>query len=343
MLNKMKSRVTSQVVQKLDAGSVYGGTLIEGNIGLYDAMKMGGLDFQVAKFPLYGNLGTKTPKFVKAPISDVQGIFRTDTNEFLGTCKGRYSIVQNLDAFKWAEKIIGHDGACVTSAGALHGGKFTWICIDLGGFDVVPEDEVRKHMLILNSHNGKTNVVIQMMPYRIACQNVLDFSFGSRRDSTSIPFKIRHTNSAQLKLDEVQQVLGYAHDQFDAVQASFKRFQEIRLTPEDRLKVIYSGLGVPKQQLVAWTKGKLDKQPQWVNQSQIMERLIEEGPGTELAGVKDSLWGTFNGMNSFYEHVRTIRGSDKNPDNAVESRLFADAHRKKLQVFNACNEFASRS
>ncbi len=336
---KLLSRVDSQVVQKHDAGSIYGGTLIEGNVGLYDAMKLGGLDFQVEKVPLYIN----NKKFIKIDPDEEQAIIRTDTSQFLGTCRSRYNIVQNLDALRWAERVIGRDGACVTSAGVLHGGKYTWLCIDLGGFDVVPGDEIRKHMLIMNSHNGKTNVIVQMLPQRIGCQNVLDFSFGSKRDTSSIPFKIRHTGSAMLKLDEIQKVLAFAHEQFAEVQEAFGRFKEIRVTPEDSQTIIRNALGVTKSQITKWDKGQVDKQPQWVNQATVMQELIERGPGMDIPGVRGSLWGTFNAINSFYEHIRTIRGAQRNPDVAIESRLMGDSHKKKLRAFKVCNEFAAKN
>ncbi len=341
--DKMLGRVTSQVVQEHDAGSIYGGTLIEGNVGLYDAMKLGGLDFEVTKAPLYTRIpGQNPPKFVAVNPDEEMGIIRTDTNQFLGTCRSRYNIVQNLDALRWVEKVIGKDGACVTSAGALHGGKYIWLCIDLGGFDVLPGDEVRKHMLIMNSHNGKTNVIVHMLPHRISCQNVLDFSFGAANDASFVPFKIRHTGSAMLRLEEVQQVLAFAHEQFDEVQEAFKTFQQIKVNPDQSKAIIYNSLGVTKKQLEKWSKGQVDKQPQWVNQASVIEGLIDKGPGTDILGVKDSLWGTFNAINSFYEHVRTIRGAQRNPDVAIESRLMGDSHKKKLRAFKVCNDFAER-
>ncbi len=340
--NKMLGRVSSQVVQAHDAGSIYGGTLIEGNVGLYDAMKMGGLDFTVEKAPLYTRIpGANPPKFVPVDTQEEMGIIRTDTNQFLGTCRSRYNIVQNLDALRWVEKVIGRDGACVTSAGALHNGKYIWLCIDLGGFDVVPGDEVRKHMLIMNSHNGKTNVIVHMLPERIGCQNVLDFSFGAKSDTT-IPFKIRHTGSAMLRLEEVQQVLAFAHAQFDEVQEAFGQFQKIKVNPDESRAIIYNALGVTKTQLTKWDKGQVDKQPQWVNQAAVIEGLLEQGPGVEIRGVQGSLWGTFNAINSFYEHIRTIRGAQRNPDVAIESRLMGDSHKKKLRAFKVCNDFAAR-
>lgn len=42
-----------------------------------------------------------------APIDNTYGIYRTDKNIPLGIVKGRYTTVQNIDAFKFFDKAIG--------------------------------------------------------------------------------------------------------------------------------------------------------------------------------------------------------------------------------------------
>ncbi len=332
------NRVTSQVVQKGDVGAVYGGVQIERSMTLYEAMKLGGLDFEVKKAPLYVN----DRKFIKVDPDEEQAIIRVDNSQFLGTCRSRYHIVQNMDAFKWLEQIVGVNDACVTSAGVLYGGKYTFVCLDLGGFDVLPGDEVRKHMLVLNSHNGKTNVVILMLPYRIHCQNALDFSFGVKGGGQT-PFKIRHTGSAHVRLEEIRRVIEFTHDQFDQVQEMFKMFRNTKVTDAQHEMLVRKMLGIPNKVWEKYQKGDLPKRPQWAGQMNDIARRLVEGPGSDVPGVMGSLWNSFNAMNGFYEHDRPVRNSQKNPDVAIQSRLIDDGHHKKIKAFQVCADFARRN
>jgi phage/plasmid-like protein (TIGR03299 family) len=326
----MKSRVTSQFMMQGDIGRVYGGVEVNGALGLQAALKTADLDWEVGLQPIVMDDESKTP------IPGHFATYRKDTNFPLGVVKSRYTPVQNQDAFSWLQDVIGKDDACVTSAGALHGGRYTWVCLDLGGFDVLPEDEVRKHMIVLNSHDGSSNLLAQLLPHRIVCQNVLNFALGAGGGSE--PFKIRHTDTAMVKLSEVQRVISIAHESFNEVQETFGQFKEIPVTSEQSTNVVYSSLGVTEDDLKEFNTGEYKKQPQWVNHANLINEVIAKGPGCDIPGVGGTLWGTFNGINSYYDHVRTVRGAGDNPDNAIESRLMGHAARMKTKAFVACRD-----
>ncbi len=329
----MSNRVASQFVQKGDVGSIYGGVQVDGALGLKDALVTAGLDWTVAidKIRMAKKTGGKV-------IPGHFATYRTDTGDPLGIVKTRYTPVQNKDAFSWLENVIGQDGACITSAGALHGGRYTWVCIDLGGFDVLPDDSVRKHMLVLNSHDGSSNLLVQLIPHRIVCQNILNFSFGSRDGAGSEPFKVRHTDTAMVKMSEIQRVISIAHHNFDEVQEAFKLFRETPVTEEQNQNLIYASLGVTEDDLEEFSKGEYKKQPQWVNHAELINQVIADGPGADIPGVRGTVWGTFNGINSYYDHVRIVRGAGANPDNAIESKLMGHAAKMKTRAFEVCND-----
>jgi phage/plasmid-like protein (TIGR03299 family) len=334
----MKSRVESQFVQHGDIGAVYGGTIVDNSLSIDEALKESGLDWEVGVDRV--RMAKKTGGKV---IPGFFATYRMDTGDPLGIVKTRYNPVQNRDAFAWLRYIIGVDGACVTSAGALHKGRYTWVCIDLGGFDVLPEDAVRKRMLILNSHDGSSNILVQLLPHRIACQNILNFSYGVKKGDGdenygggSDPFKIRHTGTAMIKLSEIQRVIGVANTNFDRVQASFEAFKSTTVTPEQNDAIIYAALGVTDEDRNLYNAGEFEKTPQWVNHFGLINDVIEKGPGSDIKGVRGTVWGAFNGINSYFDHIRTVRGSEKNPDNAIESKLMGHSAKMKVKAFDAC-------
>ena len=327
----MRNRVASQFVQRDDIGSVYGGVQVDGALSIQDALVTAGLDWPVAidKIRMAKKTGGKV-------IPGYFATYRTDTGDPLGVVKTRYTPVQNKDAFSWLQEIIGVDGACVTSAGALHGGRYTWVCIDLGGFDVLPEDSVRKHMLVLNSHDGSSNLLVQLIPHRIVCQNILNFSFGDKSDISSDPFRVKHTGTAMIKMSEIQRVISIANCNFNEVQEVFNQFKKTPVTEEQNQNIIYDALGITEKDLVEFNAGEYKTQPQWVNHAELINEVIDEGPGSNIPGVRGSIWGTFNGINSYYDHVRIVRGAGINPDNAIESKLMGHAARMKTKAFEAC-------
>ena len=329
------NKVASQMVQRNDVGSVYGGVQVDGNKGLMETLDLADLNWEVdtREISMSDRNHTKIPGYFAT--------YRKDNNTPLGVVKSRYCPVQNRDAFKWIEDVIGSDQACISSAGALYEGRRTWVCVDLGGFEVVPDDEVRKHMLVMNSHDGSSNVLVQLLPNRIACQNILNFSLGARGNNSSSPFKIKHTDTAMMRLSEVKEVLAIANRGFDEVHSAFDMFKDTPITFEQGKDVIHRSLGVTKDDFEEYNSGKSDRLPQWVNQSKSIIEVIEKGPGSDIPGVRDSLWGTFNGINGYFDNVRTIRGSEKNPDTAIESKLMGNAAKMKTKAFEVCLEVAN--
>jgi phage/plasmid-like protein (TIGR03299 family) len=327
------SRVDSQIVMAGDIGSVYGGKIIDSKMSIRDAIVEAGLDWEVriSESAYAGDKRTKIPGY-----RSTFGVNPDGSRFGLGIVKSRYVPMQNWDAFKPFQSFIG-DKACVESAGVLHGGRYTWICIDLGNFDILPEDQIKKHLLIINSHDGSSNILAQLMPNRLACQNMLNFSFGSGGGSE--PFKIRHTGSALVRLDEVKNVMSIANEGFDKVQDAFHIMRDTRVSSEDHNIIIRNALGVTEEDRQKFLEGDYDKQPQWVNRIKEIDRVFEIGPGMDMPGLRGTVYGTFNALTGYYDHFRHVRGSGSNPDNTVESKLLGHAAEMKTKAFKACMDF----
>lgn len=272
---------------------------------------------------------------------------RSDTGEALGIVKTRYEPLQNHDAFAWIDSLVGHEGACVSSAGALFGGRMTWVCVDLGGFEIVPDDEIRKHLLVFNSHDGSTNLLAIMLPHRLACQNMLNFYLGKGSDS----YKIRHTDGAKVKMAEIDKVLAIAYRSFGEAQGAFQRMQRTPIEGDDARNLIYDCLlgEDADKSLVDLSEGKFNKTPTWVKQAEIIEHIMETGPGHQFGA--GTVWGVFNGVNGFFDHVKAFRGAngveekhiEANPHIAIESKLFGQAARMKMKAFEQCDLYTQRN
>jgi phage/plasmid-like protein (TIGR03299 family) len=333
-----KGRVDSQMVQAGDVGHVYGGVAIEGKATAKEALVLAGANFEVLQCA--ARMGDKD----RTLIPNLFHTYRDDVSgpgKYLGTVKSDYHIIQNERAFAWVDDLLGSCDECaITSAGVLHGGRYVWLCVDLGGYEVLPGDEIRHHLLIVNSHDGSSNMVFQLLDNRPVCQNVVSVTGGV--EGSGEPLKIRHTRLADIRLKDVQQALQVAGGQFKEAEGAIKGMALRKLSVEEQDGLIYKGLGVSPRALKLWSAGKLDKQPQWVNQSKAISGSIERGPGSDYG--RGTVYGVLNGFTHYFDHERHVRNSDENPDVAVEQKILrGKGVRGKKLAFDACVDFCSRN
>ena len=351
MARSWKNQIDSQFTSVGDMGSVYGGAVVDKPVSVKEALELAGLNWTVET----KGLCTSTHERIKIP-----GWFatiRSDTKTALGVVKSRYEPLQNADAFAWVDDLLGGSAgsACITSAGALHQGRLTWISVDLGGFEIVPGDEVRKHLLLLNSHDGQSNFTIHLLPTRLACCNMLNFYKNGGRSN---PFSIRHTDGAKIRLSEVEKAIAMSYQNFGAAQKAFRDMQKTRISEQDQRRLVFHCLlgDQSEKLLTTLDDGKYDKAPTWVMHEKMIGHIIENGPGAEFG--RGNVWGTFNGVNGFFDHIRNFRttgekglkisgltesmteaveGRDK--DIALESKLVGHSSKMKIQAFETCLDY----
>jgi phage/plasmid-like protein (TIGR03299 family) len=142
------------------------------------------------------------------PAKGFKANLREDTGEVLGIVSNEYEVVENRDAFRFLDALIGSDLHFET-AGSLWGGRRVWCLarlpeyIELGG-------DCSANIYVANSHDGSMAVTAAVTPIRIVCANTLgaalrqaEYGPGAQRT-----FRFRHTGNLQTKFAEARQVLG---------------------------------------------------------------------------------------------------------------------------------------
>ena len=116
-----------------------------------EAIESAGLDYTVVKKPLKEVVGLDQP----ADVSDRWATVRTDTGDVLGIVGDSYQPIQNRDAFRFFDTLVGADEAIYETAGVIGRGERIWILVKLPGFITVHgNDIVGKYLLLSNSHDG---------------------------------------------------------------------------------------------------------------------------------------------------------------------------------------------
>lgn len=330
---KMKGRVSSQVVQAGDIGHIYGGVAIEGKVSAKEALVLAGADFEVAQ------CAARMSDTVRTLVPNLFHNYRTDLKgpeKYLGTVKGDYKIIQNEKAFGWVDELLGTCDACaITSAGVLHGGSYVWLCVDLGGYEVVPGDELRHDLFILNSHNATSNMMFQLLDRRIVCQNVISVTKGVK--NVGAPLNIRHTKNAWYRMEDVQNALKLAGSQFKEAEEAMRQMAKVRVSPEERDILIYKGLDVSKKKLNDWMSGKLKKQPQWVNQFKAISDATLRSPGAEFA--PNTVYNILNGFTFYFDHQRKVRNGDDESVVIEQKIIKGKGMDGKKLAWKACLDF----
>ena len=143
------------------------------------------------------------------PARGFKANLREDTGEVLGIVSDEYEVVDNRDAFRFLDALIGSDLHFET-AGSLWRGRRVWCLARLPEYIELGGDRAATYIYVANSHDGSMAVTAAVTPIRIVCANTLgaalrqaEHGVGARRT-----FRFRHTGNLQAKFAEARQVLG---------------------------------------------------------------------------------------------------------------------------------------
>ena len=265
-----------------------------------EAIKLGGLDYQVERRPLYAPT-QEEGKYVEVPgwFSNV----RTDTNQPLGVVKGRYTIVQNKDAFGFFDSIIDKGEAIFETAGALGRGEKIFITAKLPDDMIVRGEKVEKYILLTNSHDATTTIIAGFTPTRVVCNNTLTAALKNIDNRVSIA----HTASAESKLKEATRVMGIASKYMDEVNHVFEAMTYKKLSDLEFKNYIETIMKNDRGVQVEDEKEASSRMKNTVNQIYDFA-LTHETQKTEAA--YRTLWGAYNSISGFYTHLKSYQTSE---------------------------------
>jgi phage/plasmid-like protein (TIGR03299 family) len=187
-----------------------GGLYVEDQEGMSvdDALAKSGLDFTVEAIeaPQVAVTSDAGMEWVEHP-SYRMNVARHANGKItpVGMTKGRYQIVQNSEAFAFAQILIGEGGANVAAAGSYGNpsGSKTYLALMLDPFTVAGDDH-QMFVTILNSHDGSGSLQAMLAPIRIRCTNQTHAIFKGAAQRIAL----RHTVSIEGRIDEAREVLG---------------------------------------------------------------------------------------------------------------------------------------
>ena len=290
------------------------GTHLENPATAAEAIQLAGLDFMVKLKPMKTTVNRKRIIIPKA-----YATVRTDTSDILGVVGSRYQPIQNKDAFAFFDALIGKDEAIYHTAGVLGKGEQIWILAKLPGYiRVGKNDPVEKYLLLVNSHDGTAVVRAKLTPIRVVCSNTLSIALQGGEQEV----RIKHTANAVHKLEQAHKLLGLTNNLYTQLDTIFNRMSQKKIS---------------EKQLIEYVKALVPSNPDAQYQTRnenirdaILE-LHESGQGAESS--RGSLWGVYNAVTEYSDHVQHSRDTNKQ----LRSIWFGGGERLKLKAFALAN------
>lgn len=181
------------------------------------ALRMAGLDWNVLQKDVYTKEGFYIPGY-KLNYRD------TDFQQ-LGIVTDRYKVVQNMDAFRFTDELLGA-GVKYETAGALQGGRRTWILARLPEQYIIAGDKITPYLLVMNSHDGTSSIKVCMTPVRVVCSNTLNLAVRSAKRM----WQTKHTENIMDRMDDAKETLFFAHGYMSELGKTIDELNRIKLT-----------------------------------------------------------------------------------------------------------------
>ena len=226
--------------------------------------------------------------------------------DVLGVVGERYHVLQNEDLFSFGDNILDGGGRWET-AGSIRGGRVVFGSLALERETVLDpsgvSDKVKTYLLINTSHDGSIAIQASITPVRVVCANTLNLALGSKRgkrNGVKQSFKIRHTQTANGKVQIAREALGLANAYMDEFDKLAHAMIQKEITAQDFNNIILAAYPKPEKD----SKGSIKK---WENKVDTINDIYTGEFNGMIAGTA---WGAFNALTERLDWHRSARGGN---------------------------------
>jgi phage/plasmid-like protein (TIGR03299 family) len=225
--------------------------------------------------------------------------------DVLGVVGERYHVLQNEDLFSFGDNILDGGGRWET-AGSIKGGRVVFGALALERETVLDPsgvaDKVKTYLLINTSHDGSIAIQASITPVRVVCANTLNLALGNikKKNGVKQSFKIRHTQTANGKVQIARETLGLANKYMDEFDIMAKAMFEKEVNAKSFNDIILAAYPKPEKD----SKGAVKK---WENKVDVINDIYTGEFNGMIAG---NAWGAFNALTERLDWYRTARGGN---------------------------------
>lgn len=256
-----------------------------------EAIELAGLNWTVNSNPIYDMYGNEIKGF--------KANTRSSDNSVLGIVTNKYEIVQNVDAFDFADNLIGEELRYET-AGSLKKGRLIWLLAKMPE-RYICEDKFETYMCFANSHDGTGAVKIAMTPIRVVCNNTLNIALHDARRSWST----KHMGNMNAKLSEARHTLELANEYLDGLAKEADKLANETMTNDDIM--------IALNELFPVADDASDRQKQNVElaKDEIMICMVRP----DIQKFLNTKWGFINAISDYVGHSAPARVTSNYQEN----------------------------
>jgi phage/plasmid-like protein (TIGR03299 family) len=254
--------------------------------------------------------------------------FILGNKDVLGIVGERYVPLQNEDLFDFADNIL-HAGGRWETAGSIKNGRVVFGSLALERETILDpsgvSDKVNTYLLVNTSHDGSIAIQASITPVRVVCANTLNLALGKGNRGVKQSFKIRHTQTANGKVQAAREALGLANkylDEFDKMANEMIQNEVSKAKFDEIVLALY-----PKPEKDS--KGAVKK---WENKIDIINGIYVGSTNDTITGTA---WGVANALTERLDWYRTARGGKNESILAGASGFDPMINAEKNKIFKA--------
>lgn len=222
--------------------------------------------------------------------------------DYLGVVGTKYEPVQNEASCAVLDALTDESGAHFETAGALKGGRETFITMKLpksmtfDGHDGT-KDRTDWYIAALNSHDASSKFRLLLTSVRIVCANTQAAAIAGAKST----FGIRHTAGARVAIHEARTALGLAWRYMDAFETEAAALYA-QAMDADEMRDFATRL-VKADDRSASATARRSRQQQ---ASSIVKLWTSSPTSAPIAGTR---WAAYNAVTEYLDHFAPVRGA----------------------------------
>lgn len=292
------------------------GTPVEKEVTSEAAIRLGGLDWDVEKRPIYlgkegvpmkclscGEKATVTALGQK--LETHVATVRAEDNKLLGVVGDTYELIQNKDAFGFLDGLVGEGLAMYHACGSLYDGRRVFITCRLPDSLHIGPDQIDKYLVACTSHDGSLALHIKWTPIRVICWNTLSAAFnihGGRVKATDC-VSVRHTLNYRERITQAREVLNLTDLYYERLEECFQRLIKTPCTTK-QFKNFSLKLWPDRAIKDDDEKKRTNKRREDVRKK--IQELFVAGAGNSQKDVRGTRWAAYNAVTEFVDHHKKV-------------------------------------
>jgi phage/plasmid-like protein (TIGR03299 family) len=240
------------------------------------------------------------------------GIYRNDTNKWLGTVGKGYVLMQNSTL---AENIIeaSMDVSEKFRGGELCGGKKVYYQAQLQDAQIA-NDTIKRYVTGLNSHDGSTSIGFGFTNQVVVCSNTFHIAM---KELT----KFRHSATAHDRVETARKEINRILKIESGLMDNYKRMADTKISQAVTKRVIADLFSFNEDDFDKETK---DFSTRKINDLTKFNHILE----SELSSHGQTLWGLFNAVTWKTNH------QDVKEEKSLENVMVGSGYSKNLNAYN---------